>query len=325
MLGLQLRYVSVDRDGARARMDTFSHAVTSSLFSRNRQHELPDTFYMDSDRLRALRLEIEDLVHLEMCFTLFTQVRRGLGNDDAVSKSTQDHLRSSLVAIMGECISHGSPAWMYNSESLSLEIYRQAHTTTGRSPVFNHSILQNANERLRLLFHHTFTSHASTLEAVLLPQILTSVHKHYNSSSMELYNSLVATPPPTSTTSLLSLTQTIDTFSPSNSTPQERLNDLSNRISHIVLLHWRIWAPITYVQDDSTSTTHRPLPSHPSAHTQHVAAPSGHTAPPPPPKSLCSPSAPEHEMQVVNVMKTGEPPDPGSGYESGVSEEARLP
>ncbi|KAF1976024.1 hypothetical protein BU23DRAFT_457291 [Bimuria novae-zelandiae CBS 107.79] len=324
---LQLHHTSATRDIARAKLESFSHAVTSSLSSRNSQQELPDTFYLDSDRLRALRLEIEDLTHFEICFTMFNQLRKDLGHYGTVLNDSKSRLRSSLAAILGENVGHGSQTWMNNSESLSLEIYRQAHAIAGRPPTFNHCVLHNTNECLRTLFYSTFSSHAVTLEAVLLPQVLTCVSKHYNGSPTELYNSLVATPLPNSTPSFIPLPPTVDTFSFCNNTPQERLTDLSKRISHIVLLHWRIWANIAYVQNDAAPTNAQlstPPPPQSSTRPHPVATSSGHTAPLTPTAPIC-PSVSEHEVQAVDMMKTVDPPDPGSGYESGVSEETRLP
>ncbi|KAL1612445.1 Protein SOSEKI 1 [Paraconiothyrium brasiliense] len=319
---LQVQHTSATKDAARTRLELFSQAVVSSLFSRDVQQELPDTFYLDSDRLRALKSEVEDLVHFEICFSMFSQLRKNFGHVGAVSNATRDRVRSSLSAIMGESMGHGSQAWIYNSESLSLEISRQAQLIAGRSPFFDHHNLQATNECLRSLFHNTFTFHASTLEAVLLVQVLGSINKHINSSPTELYNSLVASPPPTSTPPFITAPPTIDTFSFYNNTPQDRLSDLSKRISHIVLLHWRIWAPIAYVQDDASGvSTHLLLPPQPAV----TLSAQSQSASPPPPAPMCPAPAPEHDVPVVGLMKTGEPPDPGSGYENGVSDQTSLP
>ncbi|KAF2441680.1 hypothetical protein P171DRAFT_365566 [Karstenula rhodostoma CBS 690.94] len=319
--GLQIHHTPITKQVNRTRLDMFAQAVVSSVFSRDTRQELPDTFYLDYDRLRALKSELDDLVHFEICFSMFNKLRKDLGHDAALSNAARHHLRSSLTAIMGESMGHGSQAWIYNSESLSLEIYRQAQVTAGRSPVFDHHSLQATNEYLRSLFYNTFTSHASTLEATLLPQVLGSIHKHINSSPTELYNSLVTSPPPSSTPPFIPAPPTIDTFSFYNNTPQDRLSDLARRISHIVLLHWRIWAPITYVQDDASGpVTHLPPPPQPATTTSATSQ-----STPPPPAPMCPAPASEHDVQVVNVMKTGDPPDPGSSYESSLSDRTRLP
>lgn len=317
---LQTRHALPLKATTRSALDMFSQAVVSSLFPRSIRKELPDTFYLDSDRLRILRSEIEDLIHFEVCFSLFDQLRKDFGHDGAVSNATKRHIRSSLSAIMGETMGHGSQAWLYNSESLSLEIYRQAQVIAGRAPVLNHQQLHTTNECLRSMFDNTLTSHATTLEAVLLPQVHACIKKHSNSSPTELYNNLVATPPPTSIPSFIPAPSTTDTFSLINNTPQDRLSDLSKRISHIILLHWRIWAPIVY-DDASRTATNLAPPQRPAATSSAQAQSAG----PPPPAPMCPAAASEHDMQVVGVMKTGEPPDSGSGYGSGVSDQTRMP
>ena len=315
---INLRHATTTKDLTRARLTTFTRAVISSLCPKNRRKELPDTFYLDSDRLRCLRLEIEDLVHYEMCFTMLNKVRKELGHTATISNASRIRVRSSLAAIQGEFMGHGYQAWMYNSESVSLEIYRQAHIIAGQTPVLDHRTLQYWNERLRSIFQSSFTSHATAIESDLLPHVLSCLDQHYNSSPAELYSSLVATPPPSSTPSLIPSHPTTDTFSFSNNTPQTRLGELSKRISHIVLLHWRIWAPITYVQDDTKPTASYPSPPSTAASSPHAASSL-------PPAPLRPKSAHEHDVHVVKVMKTGEPPDSGSGYESSMSEETRLP
>ncbi|KAK7181547.1 cAMP-mediated signaling protein sok1 (T-complex protein 11) [Paraphaeosphaeria sporulosa] len=323
---LQVHHAPATKPVNRTGLDMFAQAVVSNAFSRDTRQELPDTFYLDYDRLRALKSEIEDLVHFEICFSMFNKLRKDLGHDVALSNAARHRLRSSLTAIMGESIGHGSQAWIYNSESLSLEIYRQAQVMAGRSPIFGHHSLQATNEYLRSLFYNTFTSHASTMEATLLPQVLSSIHKHSNSSPTELYNSLVTLPPPTSTPPFIPAPPTVDTFSFYNNTPQDRLCDLARRISHIVLLHWRIWAPITYVQDDASGfVTYLPMPPPPPPQPAITTSTIPQSASPPPPAPICPPPTSEHDVQVVSVMKTGDAPDPGSGYESSVSDHTRLP
>jgi hypothetical protein len=300
----------------------FAQAVVSSLCSRDIHKELPDTFYLDADRLRVLRSELEDLVHFEICFSMFNQLLKELGHDAAISNATRNRLRSSLSAIMAESMGHGTQAWIYNSDSLSLEIYRQAQVLAGRTPVFDHHNLQATSECLHSLFYHTFTPHASTLEAVLLPQVLGFISKHVNSSPTELYNNLVTSPPPTSTPAFLPAPLTIDTFFFYHNTPFDRLSDLAKRISHIVLLHWRIWAPIAYVQDDaSSSIMFLPPPPPPTA----TASTKPQPASPIPLAPICPAPGSEHDAQVVGVMMTGEAPDSGSGYEGNVSDQTRLP
>ncbi|KAL5437621.1 hypothetical protein PMIN05_006137 [Paraphaeosphaeria minitans] len=322
--GFQVHHGPATKPVNRTGLDMFAQAVVSNVFSPDIQGNLPDTFYLDYDRLGALKSEIEDLVYFEICFSMFNKLRRELGHDVALSSAARHRLRSSLTAIMGESMSYGSKSWNNNSESLSLEIYRQAQVTAGRSPVFDHQSLQATNEYLCSLFCNTFASHASTLEATIFPQIFSSIHKHSNSSPTELYNSLVTSPPPNSTPPFIPAPPTNDTFSFYNNTPQDRVGDLARRISHIVLLHWRIWAPITYLQDDTSGLiAYLPPPPPPQPATTTSAI--SQLASPPPPAPMCSAPTSEHDVHVVSVMKTGEAPDPGSGYESSVSDQTRLP
>ncbi|KAF2692160.1 hypothetical protein K458DRAFT_285704 [Lentithecium fluviatile CBS 122367] len=246
----------------RFKLEIFIRAVVASLFTRSARRELPDTFYLDKDRLRTLKSEIDDLIHFEICFDLFAQLLQEFEYNGPVSQATRHQLQSALSAIVGEGVPYLNPSWFHHSGPLSLEIYRQASVLAGRSPFHNLDYLQKARYYLRNLFETTFATHASALEATILPQILACATKHFYSSPSELFNSLVLptpTPPPPPHSFVPIRIASPDTLSPSHA---DKLNDLTNRITHIVLLHWRIWDPIAYVKDDETPTNSPPVPQH---------------------------------------------------------------
>lgn len=323
------------RDISRFQLDVLARALVSTLFSRDGHCSFPDTFYLDQDRLRVLKSEIDDLIHFEICSDMFAQLLKEFGHEGSISPSTRQHIRTSVSAIMGEAAGHGPQAWMVNSEPISLELYRQALLFTGRPPIYNLDDFQKANQHLRALFVNSFSAHASALQATLLPQILACANRYRNASTIDLFNNLVApTPPPPHGPfpSFMPIAQQHPDTLPSNTTQPERLADVSNRITHILLLHWRIWGPIAYIQDDeNTAQNQMPLQALAQPQPQHVNAMSTleerapstapHAARPPAP----SPPPPNGtpEAQVVGAMKTGEPPDPGT--ETKVTGETRWP
>jgi len=262
--------------------------------------------------------EIVDMVHFEMCFEMLHQLLKELGYNGTVSDSSKKNLRSSLAAIMENNLGRDPTqnAWLRHSDALSLEIYRQALLIAGRSAVCTHEALQNATYRLQSLFRNMSASYASVLEGCLLSQALSCMEKHYHSSPTVLHDNLVG-PPMLPTHSFIPIQYNYDTF-PSINTPAETLTDLSNRISHIVILHWRIWAPIAYIQDDlaasDTASMSPQSTSLPSPAQQHPISrpPSAPMCPlTHPPSSIDAEAA-----QVMSVLKTGEAPEKEVAEES---------
>ncbi|KAF2872544.1 T-complex protein 11-domain-containing protein [Massariosphaeria phaeospora] len=304
------------KDNLRFQLDVFTRAVVSTLFFREKR-TFPETFYLDHDRLRTLKTEIDDLVFFEICFELFGHLLKQYGYDGPVSPVTRRVLRTSLSAIIGEGTGHASQQWMRNSEHISLELMRQAYAISNCPPNWDLDDVHNTNHNLRAMLHASFEDHAALLETYMLPQVLTCVNRHLHSSPTDLFNSLVPgpssvphPPPPfaPSPPTLQSLPPppsfhiSTDTLLP----PPEQYNDITNRITHIILLHWRIWGHIAYVQEDESPTA----TSEEQLSTSHTPQPR-----PSPPGDADAP--------VVTAMKTGEPPDPSQ--ETHIAHEASLP
>lgn len=300
----------------RSELEIFTRAVVASLFARGGHCEFPDTFYLDQDRLRVLNSEIEDLIHFDICCDMLGQLLQDFGHGGAMTSATRKQLRTALSAIVGEGGHHIAQSWMHHAGPISLEIYRQASVIAGRSPFQNLDCLHKANRYLRDLFENTFVVHASALKATLLPQILACANKHYNSSPSDMFHSLVlpTPPPPPQAFGLIPMPP----MNTSTSPHADKLVDLTNRITHIILLHWRIWGPIAYALDDQTPTPTLQSQTYPHPHTSHSSASSiSSTSPPPQPQHHlthpaalppCPSNTDESNTQVVDL---GAPPDPG--------------
>ncbi|KAF2467110.1 T-complex 11 [Lindgomyces ingoldianus] len=260
------------KDNMRVQLGVFVRAVVSMLFSRGPSCEFPETFYLDQERLLALRSEILDIVFFEICFDMFGQLLKVLKYNGPIPYARKADLRASLLAIIREGAYHGSSQWISNRENISLELFRHAWQVTGGQQTFHPDVdlIQTATKHLDMMFENSFSTHACVLEDAILPQILTCIHGHLHSSPYELFQTLVAPttpPPPPPAPHHPSVTIQHDTSSPYPG----QFSDISNRISHIVLLHWRIWGPIVYVlpDDQPTPTSKIPedVPSTPQSHT----------------------------------------------------------
>ena len=256
------------------------------MFGKDGRSDFPESMYLDADRLHIIKAEIEDIVVFEVCLQMFATLLKQFGFHGTSTISTRQQLVSSLTAIMGESnVGYGPHQWMANSEALSLEILRHASNAAGRSTAYDYDNMSSANQHLRHLFFSTFTTQARKVEAAVLPTILSTIDKHNNSSPIELFNSLVSTTTTrTASPSPLHGIQpaTPDTFSSHGLLHPDahKLSDITDRTSHIIIMHWRVWSNIAYVQDDAIAT--------------HSASTSAPTA---------------ADTSLPSSMRTGEPPD----------------
>lgn len=257
-------------------LELFVRGVTATLFGKDGRSDFPETMYLDTDRLQVIKAEIEDSIFFEICLNMFDILLKQFGYQRPILLTARQQLITSLTAIMGESgLGYGPHQWMANSEALSLEILRQASNLAGRSTAYDHDNLSSANQHLRHLFFSTFTTQARNLETAILPTILAAINKHNSSSPLELFNTLVPNTVSNTSPPIHNAPFTIaDTFSPLQllHPDTDKFSDIAKRISHIIILHWRVWGKIVYVQEDritshsaSTSTTQAAdlsVPSH---------------------------------------------------------------
>lgn len=278
-------------------LEVFTRAVSAICFGRDGRGDFPETFFLDQDRLRALKAEIDDLVMFEVCMDMFIARARQFGYEGVLTLAIEQQLRAAISAIMGDAMGHGPQQWMMNSEALSLEALRQASLLAGQPFDYSLDRMTEANKNLRLLFVRRSAYHAARLEDSLLPQILANIDRYSASSPIDLFNNLVSISPSMPPLPALLRSSSPDTFAVAQLHPETaKLTDLANRISHIILLHWRIWGPIAYVQDDDMQT------SSPNTSADANVAPSP-TRP--------STSTVDQEANVPTSMRAGESHEPG--------------
>ncbi|RAR12499.1 camp-mediated signaling protein sok [Stemphylium lycopersici] len=300
------------RAGPCFELDVFTRAITAISFRRDGCGEFPETFLLDNERLRALKTEIDDLVMFEVCMDMCIALARQFGYQGPITLAIGQQLRTALAAIMGDTIGHGPHQWMINSEALSLEILRQASNLAGQPATYSFDRMSDANQSLRVLFVRRSAHHAARLEASLLPQILVNVDRLRASSPMDLFNSLVSISPSMPPLPILPRSAISDTSAFAHLHPETaKLTDLANRITHMILLNWRIWAPIAYIQEEHelsrhSSTDGNHAPTSPVSQTQNQQPrhqPSSSTT-----KQA---SSDQEASSLPTSMRTGEKLDPG--------------
>jgi hypothetical protein len=215
---------------------------------------LPDTFNLDLDRLRLLKSDLDALIRESICCDILEQMVRKKGKIcSAVAKSA---FRKDLQVI----ISEGRYPVKWDVESISVELTRHALRECGINTKTDASLTRFADERLKEAFSSSEvrTAFAKSHKCAVSKELFSSVESHLNSSPWDIFNTLVAPTIPSGTTPLPPPFKL------------DRKNDVLQRITHIAVLHWRIWEDIVYNNDDhkldslcpSNPVSRSPSPSH---------------------------------------------------------------
>lgn len=290
---------SRQRISGRAGAVVLVQGITRLLFSNNARCEFPDSFYLDHDRLRTLKSDIDYHTYFEICFELFRQLSKGFGYSMVIPATSKQTLYNSLEAIMSDNSSSGPSPWWINSEHIAAELIRQALVLNNRAPNYNSKQLDDTNRTLRAMYETAYVKHSKLLEELVLAQTLASITRYISSSPVELYNTFVSVG--SSPTSRIPPALSIHSATENKPSPLSELpTNFSNRIAHIIILHWRIWGELVYRMNNDNSVNGniaigaQGLSKDTSTTTR--TSPTGEGA---------------SEPAVVALLKTGDPPEQG--------------
>lgn len=278
-------YAPPSKDESRENLTPFVRGFIRKLLADLRE-PFPETFSLDIDRLHLIRAELQDLIHFEICFEIFTSLAERL-RSRTIGVDMRQLVRDALFAITGYHGSReGSQRWTIAIGNIAVELVRQALQLAGSSYVYDSGLVQKVEEELRdTLNPSCYARHAAVLEASLLQRVLEGAVAHINSSPIDLFNAFIAPagltqPPP------LSHYGASTTFPPiqHSLTWVDTMADLTRRITHIAILHWRIWSPLVYLNKDIK--TDWSLHLTPCATSQPVQI--FHAPTPPPPQIMHS-------------------------------------
>jgi hypothetical protein len=141
--------------------------------------------------------------------------------------------RSSLQAILASLTT--SDKWNTLSPSMALEILRMTNTSLARLPQFESHLqfhLSNTTSRLHQEAEHR------VLEQ-LFPVLQKLVSSYTPLTSIQIFETAIA--PKSGAGSAQSQSNGV----------QDEIKEVSTRIAHMAILHWRVWSPIAYLRDPS--------------------------------------------------------------------------
>ncbi|WPH01915.1 Tcp11-domain-containing protein [Acrodontium crateriforme] len=209
----------------------------------------PATFYLDADRLRSMRTELHSRIYQQICKDIFIDFVPQWVNKNEVLKA-QTALHISVAALAG-----ANGRFCERLENIAVEIVRIVLMLEGRQHHFDSDLLTNVECRLRQelsSYSPVFERHARDLCAKLLPKLSANVDKHIRLNALALQESLIPSAPANSQVSPLGFGAVC--APPSQNRPFDADEDILRRLTHVVVLHWHVWADLVYLapnMDDS--------------------------------------------------------------------------
>lgn len=215
----------------------------------------PPTFYLDSDRLKALRVELHSRIYLRICRQVLWEIADGRVGELELLKAGEA-LHSSVAAIVG---SHGKFA--NHIENIAAEIVRVLLIAEGCYPPYDIDLVMLAERRLGNCLRQDcpdFRENAMDLVAELIPKVQDRVDEHVRLSALHLQDALVPPAlPKHASMGFGAVCEPVPSMpGASHLDPDE---DIIRRFTHILALHWQVWSDLVYLaetpekEDDSAS------------------------------------------------------------------------
>lgn len=223
----------------------FMKGLVDLIRPSNPNSVFPDTFLLDKDHLAVLRTYLGDIVNLDICIQTCQELYKTRGrcaipcNDNpGRSFSTpsfhcptcRENVRNRLRGIIGH--STTSEKWAKLTPSLALEIGRAA------GPPFScPSDVQSKLERhLSSSSSEVYQDAELRVMKQLSAQLYSLVETYQPLTCLEIFNRtagreerLVG----------ISSSQAVDS--------RDNIREIASEIAHIGVLHWRVWAPLVYL------------------------------------------------------------------------------
>jgi hypothetical protein len=237
-------------------LDALTHAILRDLLFCSSTTSLTSTFYLDLDRLRTVRVDMHNMICHRICGDVFVNLL-GCGASRFEVPKALASLRASLTAIVG---SQG--LWTERVENIAAEIVRLALTLEGRAHPYDADLIGLAERKLQEDLEATssaFCMHAQDMLDRLLPKTRECVNAHCRLPAIELQEALVPALPiaPTHSFGMGAVCEPVMTARPTD--PDD---DLVRRFSHVIVLHWQVWADLVYlVEPEQDYGLHSPSPS----------------------------------------------------------------
>jgi hypothetical protein len=222
-------------------LDALTHALLRDLLFASSTTYLTPTFYLDLDRLRALRLDMHSMISHHICSDILVQlVDQSIPKTELAGALTV--LRTSLTAIVGT-----QGRWMEQVENIATEIVRIVLMLENRTPPFDADMYGLAERKLLedlSTSSPAFSYQAQDMLDRLYPKAQEKILAHIKFSALDLQDALVPPLQP-AITHTVGFGAVLEPAGPAKPTDPDF--DIVRRFSHMIVLHWQIWADLVYL------------------------------------------------------------------------------
>lgn len=260
------RWLNREMEQMTAKTGTASHleALTSALLRGILFNEIddlyPQTFFLDSERIWALRTDLHSSIYHDLCGGILTEVASSCSPKNTELVKAVALLRRSVQAIVGT-----SGKFADRIENIAAEIMRFVLMLEARDYTSDASLLAFVEDRLVEELRTespAFENRAQDTFDRLLPKLQASVDQHIKLSALHLQDRLVP-PVPLPPMQWFGFGAVC---APVSAIPQaDPDDDAVRRLTHMIVLHWQVWADLVYLaapdEDDIASSGSRTPPS----------------------------------------------------------------
>ncbi|QIW97448.1 hypothetical protein AMS68_002966 [Peltaster fructicola] len=301
-------------------LDAVCSALLWDMISPHGSEPFTPTFYLDFDRLKSMSAEIHNYIHREICHALLTELLAAASADYVLEAWNQ--LRIYFAAA-----TEPQDWFESNVENIAAQIARIAANAPGANEQ-EPAIYKTAVDRLSMDLrkdHDTFARQKATLFHRVLPKLQASVHKHKNFSAVELQDSFV--PQVTKASSARPNGFGAVLVPALLAVPADQDATLVRRLTHIIVLHWQVWAELLYLNEEDYDTNelvtlmHGTLPSVSVLEADVAYAPAVHSADSP----VSSPVSMKDENEIEHEIENGGLDDGSEDFTSATENDNTLP
>jgi T-complex protein 11 len=205
--------------------------------------KLPDTFDMDAQRIQTTRSEILEIIHLRVCYWVFRYVYRLCGKLQALPCNVQRDIQREM-----QLIARGSGSVHSDLPNLAVYIVRKALDCSGNEDKpLDTQLVERARGYLEKGFNPNrifFSTEEKKLQKALAEDVFRIADANLNAPPWEIFDKLV---PVTSNNQRPGLASPRGEVLPAE---EQQLREITNRVAHMALLNWTVFAELIYLNDD---------------------------------------------------------------------------
>lgn len=238
----EMKYVKFTTGEEPNHLEAVLTSTLRSLLLSPDTASLPPTFHLDLDWLWALRREMHSIICHRICCNILLETiaagvsRLRLGNA----------IRALCVALTA--MIDATDDWLHHVENIAVEIARAVYMHNGHELSYDSELLSSIQRKLRTDLRPmsvAFCVIAQGMFDCLLPKMKTSVKKHTSSHAIQLQEALLPLSPHAAAGPFCC--GVVGQHNHHVPPPMDQDVGIVRRFTHILVLHWQIWADLVYL------------------------------------------------------------------------------